>query len=121
MEKKGFEMVAVFQSPRDDMLKYVDKQAPEFALIADPERKLYKQYKVEERNWLKWIIGVLRLGRGLKSLSKGFGIRFGYGSTALVPADFLINPDGTIHTAYYGSDITDHLPIKEIEAFIEAS
>jgi len=35
-------------------------------------------------------------------------------SITLVPADFLIGPDGRILVAYYGKDISDHLPIEII-------
>jgi len=40
------------------------------------------------------------------------------GDKAIVPADFLINEDGTIHTAYYGNNIGDHIPIELINEFI---
>lgn len=35
-----------------------------------------------------------------------------------VPADFLITPDGTIDTAYYGKDIGDHLDMAIIEQWL---
>ena len=36
------------------------------------------------------------------------------GKKSLVPADFLIGPDLVVKKAYYGSDISDHMPIQEI-------
>ena len=43
----------------------------------------------------------------------------GHGSSTLIPADFLINKDQTIHTAYYGNDISDHIPLRQIELFLK--
>jgi hypothetical protein len=43
------------------------------------------------------------------------------GSKKLIPADFLIGPDLTIERAFYGTHIGDHLPIAEIESFLEDS
>jgi len=43
------------------------------------------------------------------------------GNKAIVPADFLINNDGTIHTAFYGKHIGDHLPIEKIDRFLNGS
>jgi len=38
-----------------------------------------------------------------------------------LPAEFLIGPDGTIDRAYYGKDIGDHLPIGEIDSWVESN
>jgi len=39
------------------------------------------------------------------------------GDKSIVPADFLIKEDGSIHTAFYGNHIGDHLPIENIPIF----
>ena len=36
------------------------------------------------------------------------------GSMTTMPADFLIDKNGIIQKAYYGSDEGDHLPLEEI-------
>lgn len=35
-----------------------------------------------------------------------------------LPADFLIGPDLTIHQAYYGKHIGDHIGFADIEKFL---
>ena len=40
------------------------------------------------------------------------------GTKTRIPADFLINPDGTIHEVYYGEKIGDHIPFERVEAFL---
>ena len=34
-----------------------------------------------------------------------------------IPAHFLINPDGTVNTAYYGKTIADHIPWDQVRSF----
>ena len=54
------------------------------------------------------------MGKALQAMGKGFLPGRMEGSITLVPADFLIGPDGTILLAYYGRDISDHLPVEII-------
>ena len=58
--------------------------------------------------------------RLLKALLKGYVSLKIQGDPDLMPAEFLINPDGTIHTAHYGKDAGDHLPLRKVEAFLQA-
>ena len=39
------------------------------------------------------------------------------GSMRTVPVDILINADGTIETAYYAKNTTDHLSFDEVKTF----
>ena len=56
-------------------------------------------------------------GRFYKAL-KEFGLGPIDGKKSIIPDDFLINPDYTIHTSYYGKNIGDHLPIDSIRKFL---
>jgi len=111
--RQDLSRVAVFHAPRDGILKYVGKQQPPFPILPDPEYRIYRQYGVESalRGFLAG--SALRMGRALKSIGMGFLPGLMDGHKTLVPADFLIGPDGTIHTACYGRDIADLLRILE--------
>ena len=41
------------------------------------------------------------------------------GPKAMVPADFLLDPEGLVWKAHYGKAITDHIDMDEIRAFQE--
>lgn len=116
-DQKGLKVIAIFQSPVEDIRKNQAESNPLFTIISDPKRELYKDYGIEYSLWgllksyLRWI-------KVLKAFSRGHYVKQGVGSAIIVPADFLINPDGTIHTAFYGSDISEHLPIKKIKEFL---
>ena len=115
LQEKGFSILAVFESPKDSILEYVGKNKLPFPIIPDPERNLYKLYGVAS-SWLGYIMGAPTV---MKAIWNGFLPGKMEGDKAIVPADFLINPDGTIHTAYYGKNIGDHLLMNNIRSFIK--
>ena len=87
-------------------------------IIPDPDHTIYKQYKVQS-SLGGFIKSGLKLGKLYRAIfKKKFRMGKMEGNKTLVPADFLINPDGTIHTAFYGKDISDHLPLEAIYAFL---
>jgi len=118
-KSKNLQLLAFFESPRESILKYVGNQNCPFPLIGDPNREIYKMYGIES-SWLRFAISMLtRLNSLIKAAVKGFYPGKMEGEIALLPADFLINTDFTIHTAYYGKDIGDHLSINKIKEWLE--
>lgn len=113
--QNGLHVLAFFESSRDSMAEYVGKQETPFPLIPDPERRVYKLYGVEYSIW-KYIKGVLN-GKLIEAIKRGFHIGKMENKKTLVPADFLIE-NGVIKQAYYGKDISDHIPFQDIEDFI---
>ena len=116
-DQKGLKLIAIFQSPVEDIRKNLGEANPLFTIISDPKRELYKQYGIEYslfgllKSYLRWI-------KVLQAFSRGHYIKRGVGSAKIIPADFLFNPDQTIHTAFYGTDVSEHLPIKKIQAYL---
>jgi len=108
-------VLAVFESPVERIRQYVGRQEPPFPLIPDPERRLYRLYGVES-SWLKY---VLAAGPFLGSLLRGYRPGKADGDKALVPADFLIDRNGIIQTAFYGRHIGDHIPLEKIDRFLK--
>jgi peroxiredoxin len=118
--EKNLHLVAVFQSPKESILKYVGRQSIPFPVIADPGRMLYQLYGIES-SWSGFIKGSLRIASVTSALMKGFFPGKMEGIKSMVPADFLIGPDLTVQMAYYGSDIGDHLPIEKIYQWLDNS
>ena len=113
-EMRGLSLVAVFQSAREAIMNHVGKQQPPFPIIPDPGHSIYRRYGVET-SLQAFLLGLtLRMGKALKAMGKGFLPGRMDGHVTLVPAAFLIGPDGSILIAYYGRDISDHLPIEII-------
>jgi hypothetical protein len=61
---------------------------------------------------------LLRMPRLLYAmLVKGYVPLTIKGSMTTMPADFLVDAQGVIQTAYYGRDEGDHLPYDKVKAF----
>lgn len=114
---QGLQIIAVFQSPAESILQYVGKQDAPFPIIPDPKQDLYRIYQVET-SWTGFAKAGLQISKLVESTKLGYLPGKVEGDMNRVPADFLINEDGIIHTAYYGADISDHLPEEEIIRFV---
>lgn len=109
------DIVLVFQSPTEKIEAYVGRQSVPYPIIPDPERRLYALYKVEA-SWgaffKAWSFKAARVFRAL--VTHRFRPGSVEGEIHRVPADFLIDENNTIRTAFYGKDIGDHLPLTQI-------
>lgn len=118
-EKKGLQMISFWQSPKESILEHVGQKKPPFPMIPDPEKEIYKLYRVE-KSWggaMKLMIKQPSLA--VEAMKEGFNPKHIDGEMNLIPADFLILPDSTIYKAYYGEHIGDHIPFEEIEKFLD--
>jgi peroxiredoxin len=115
-------VIAIFQSPAEALFRSGFKQRlGPFTLVADPEMRLFRQFQGES-SWQKMIAGhMLHIPAWFEGVRKGaFASGMNMGELRLVPADFLVDEQGIIRRAHYGRDVADHLPLREISAFIQA-
>ncbi len=104
--------VVVFHSAAEELSRYL-ADLP-FAVVADPDRKLYKEFGVESS-----IRSVLHprawraAARGMRwsSVSGAVGLRENHLGK---PADFLIGADGTVRARKYGAHADDQWSVDEI-------
>lgn len=116
-QAEGMDMLVVFQSPAESIREYAVGETVEFPVLPDPERRLYALYGTEV-SWLAFAKSAGRVKDVAAAMAKGFLPGKTEGEVNQVPADFLIDENGLIHTAFYGADIGDHLPVAQIEAFV---
>lgn len=112
-----FTIIAVFDSPLDNLIRHTEGHKAPFQILADEENIYYKEYGIEHS-----MTGVLkgmffRMPTLLKGMAKGYIPTTLKGSITTMPADFLIDREGIIQTAYYGRDEGDHLPFNIIKEF----
>lgn len=112
-----FNMVAIFDSPLENLVHHTDKHKAPFPILADESNKYYREYGIEHSvtGMLKGMI--FRMPTLLKSMFMGNVPLTFKGSLITMPADFLIDREGIIQTAYYGKDEGDHLPFEQVKAF----
>ncbi len=112
-----FTIIAIFDSPLDNLTKYTQDHKAPFPILADKKNIYYKQYSIEHS-----VIGMLkgmfmRMPTLIKGMLKGYIPLVIKGRMTTMPADFLIDKDGIIQTAYYGKDEGDHLSFELVKAF----
>ena len=112
-----FTVLAVFDSPLDNLKAYVSRHQAPFTILADESNQYYREYGIE-RSLLGVAKGLsTRMLTLVKATLKGFIPFRVKGSMTTMPADFLIDANGSIAEAYYGRDEGDHLPFSDVRAF----
>lgn len=114
---ESLDVVAVFESTAANLRAYLPPKGVPMQIVADPEGSLFRLYGVE-RSWLAAMLGMMRLPTMMQALFRK-DLRMGPvdGAVNRVPADFLIDELGAIVAVHYGTDIADHMPLAEIQAF----
>ena len=112
-----FTIVAVFDSPLDNLQKHATGHHAPFPILADERGEYYQRYAIE-RSILGVIKGMLtRLPTAIKGMCKGYIPTTIQGHMTTMPANFLIDRQGRIQVAHYGRDEGDHLPFEQLLAF----
>ncbi len=118
-KEQGLHIIAFFQSPKEDILKSLDHHNIPFPVIAEPDRAIYKQYKVVEHSTIGFLKSLFKVGTSISAMKAGYFMKSGIGSKTLLPADFLVNEDQVISTAFYANDISEHISFEAIESFLK--
>jgi peroxiredoxin len=116
---KGLVMLSIYESTSKNIKQYVDDERPYTIMIPNPDQSLYKLYEVE-RSGGKMMKGMFHGAMGkIKKGKKLFKKEIKQdGNSNRIGADFLIDENGNVATAYYGKFIGDHLPIDTIKQFL---
>ena len=112
-----FTIVAIFDAPLAHLQRHAKKHRAPFPILADKDNIYYRAYGIEHSlgGMLKGMI--TRMPTLIKGLASGYIPMPLRGSLLTMPADFLIDAEGIIQTAYYGRDEGDHLPFEDIRRF----
>ena len=126
IEAAGIREVVVFHSTREELLSYQDELP--FAVIADPTRELYRRFGVEHRPRALLNRRTARImpRAELAMMRSAFKNRRvpapvrPTGGLLGLPADFLIEADGTVAAARYGEHAYDQWSVDELLALAAA-
>lgn len=124
--RRGLEIIAFFESSPEMVRHYLERQRPPFPVIPDLGRSVYSLYGLES--------SLLGTAKALIMRRPAYreAARYHIGGTMWQnmihmdglmgrrPADFLLNADLRIQTAYYGRDAGDFMPFAEIDRFLIA-
>lgn len=117
IQAKGYEFIAVFESNNQTLQQYLTETQVPFPIVGDPNLVLYKKYGVQKSFWR--MVGSMFNKKTRSNLKEGKVLVKGKnlkrdGQMSRIPADFLIDENGVITKAYYGTTIGDHLPLEII-------
>lgn len=115
--EEGFTIVAVFDSPLDNLREYTEGHFAPFPILADSENRYYHRYGIEYSLTGMFKGMILRTPTLMKGILKGYFPLKIKGRLTTMPADFLVDEQGVIQTAYYGRDEGDHLPFESVLQF----
>jgi peroxiredoxin len=112
----GLDVVAVFGSSREEVLRFVARHPRPFRIAADPAGETHARYGIERS-----LLGKLRaIVTRVPTLLRGLRIvgLAGLDTNNLMPADFLIDEQGRIVETWYGVDAGDRIPLERVELFL---
>ncbi|WP_027421275.1 redoxin domain-containing protein [Crocinitomix catalasitica] len=113
-QNHNVEIVSLWPSDKENLLRFVGKEKPPFLMVSDKGKSIYKAYGVTESSFtgmIKLLLYPLLIVKALKFKPKKVIIDT---DPNLMPANFLIGPDGVIRMAHYGKHFGDHPKIESI-------
>ena len=119
LKQKGLIIISVYESTKEQLSEYTKQEDVPFIMIADPEEKLYRIFKVQ-KSWWKSFKGLFNnYGQKHSSGKKLFRSKYKRdGHLNRIGADFLVDENGIVQVAYYGKFVGDHLAVEEIVKWV---
>jgi peroxiredoxin len=114
----NFTIIAIFDSPLQNLKQHSKRYAAPFYILADEEGKYYREFAIKY-SLLKAVKSMfLKMPTLLYAMMiKGYFPSSLQGKISTLPADFLVDENGIIQTAYYAKDSADHLSFEQVKIF----
>lgn len=117
-KEQNLEIIAVFSDTAEKVRRYVANHPRPFTMLADPHLEIYNQYGIEHSASALLKALLFKMPRIVRGFAKG-ARPSNNPHLRIVPADFLFLEDGRVSQVWYGRDTSDHIPIKDVQAFID--
>ena len=114
-EKAGAQVVLVGMGTPSQSAEFAQKFKVPFPIVADPEKKLYRKFKLKQLATLGFFSPSLAL-KGLTAIVGGHGIGMPQGDIRQLAGVFIINTAGKIVLSHCSSNPADHPDPKTIIA-----
>lgn len=111
----GIVVLGVMESSAEEIARYAGHNHPSLPIVADPDRTLYHLYGVRSDPW-----GVVSLRISitfLRAIFAGYFPKLVQPPSATIPIDVLVDPEGLVWEAHYGTDFADHVPFERLFTF----
>lgn len=119
-KSKALVVLAVYESSPEKMKEYILDETFYATMIPNSNLSLYELYSIE-RSGGKMMKGMFygamgKMNKGKKLFKKKLKQD---GNSNRISADFLVDENGNVQSAYYGKFVGDHLPIDDIKQFLK--
>lgn len=113
-----FTVIAVFDSPLENLQKHAGKQSAPFPILADEYGRYYDKFAIRRSPLGALKAMAFRMPTLLYAMfMKGFFPSSLKGKMTTLPADILVDENGVIVEIYHGKDAGAHIPFERIKNF----
>jgi peroxiredoxin len=106
-EKAGAQVVLVGMGTASESAEFAAKFKVSFPIVADPEKKLYRQFELKQMSALGFFSPSVAI-KGVSAIVGGHGIGMPQGDVRQLPGVFVINTAGQIVFSHYSRNPADH-------------
>jgi len=106
-EKAGAQVVLVGMGTPSESAEFAAKYNIPFAIVADPEKKLYRKFGLKQMSTLGFLSPSLAL-KGVAAIAGGHGIGMPQGNVRQLAGVFIINTAGEMVFSHLSSNPADH-------------
>lgn len=115
---ENFTVIAVFDSPLDNLQKQSGKEIAPFAILADENSVYYQKFSIKQSVAGVFKAMIFRMPTLIYAMfEKGYFPYSIKGKLTTLPTDILVNEQGIIESIYQGKDSGDHLSFAQVKAF----
>lgn len=110
----NIEIVSIWPSGKNSLLRHASSERPPFPMLSDKDKSIYKEYGVTGSSFMGGVRLLLHpklIFSAIRGKHKNIEVD---ADPKLMPASFLVDPNGIIQLAYYGKHFGDHPEIESI-------
>ena len=113
LKSKGINVIVIIPAKQESIFETSKKTIAPFPIIADPEKKIFKQYGIIDSKFviLKAMVKPFKMMKVM--LTNPFSMKL-FEEASMLPAEILINGEFKIDIAHYGNHLGDHIPLQKI-------
>ena len=117
-DEKGAKILLVGMGNVEQTQTFRKTYAPEFSMVCDPDRRLYRAYRLK-RTGLFQLASPSLFVKGMKAIVSGHGMGSPQGDVFQLPGVFIIDTNGHVRFSHHSRDPADHPNPEELLAALE--
>ena len=112
-DEKGVQILLVGMGSTAQSETFRKTFAPEFSMVCDPDRRLYRAYQLKKTGFLQLVSPSL-FAKAMKALGSGHKMGSPQGDVFQLPGVFIIDTKGRVRFSRHSRDPSDHPKPEEL-------